>query len=334
MFILAIGDIHIRTNNARDIEQFTNKILEIVRDRKPDIIIVLGDIMHYHERLHTSCLNRALYLFDEFRKNCPLYIIVGNHDYTDCDQFLTDNHWMNALKMWENTTVVDRPYKFDIQGLKLTMCPFVKPGRFIEALDIIQNWRDSILIFCHQEFKSCFYGGCVSEDGDVWDPDLPQIVSGHIHEKQIVGENIYYPGASVPTSFGETHDPIVLMIETEGNEFEFEEIDLDLTRKVTVKFNDLNELKKFIPNPNHDTRLVLECDRESFNKFKKSAKYRRLIERGVCIAHRSIKLSVQKGKPNPNPVSFRQALDRLVKRSKNKYIRSEYKRLKEDCKTH
>ena len=37
------------------------------------------------------------------------YILVGNHDMINNQQFLTDNHWMNGLKQWDNIVIVDHP---------------------------------------------------------------------------------------------------------------------------------------------------------------------------------------------------------------------------------
>ena len=37
------------------------------------------------------------------------YILVGNHDLINNQQFLSTNHWMNALKDWPNIFIVDKP---------------------------------------------------------------------------------------------------------------------------------------------------------------------------------------------------------------------------------
>ena len=40
-------------------------------------------------------------------KIAPTIVIVGNHDLINNQQFLTENHWMNAMKQWDNVTVCD-----------------------------------------------------------------------------------------------------------------------------------------------------------------------------------------------------------------------------------
>ena len=38
-------------------------------------------------------------------------LLVGNHDYINNQQFLTNNHWMNAMKDWNNVTIIDKVIK-------------------------------------------------------------------------------------------------------------------------------------------------------------------------------------------------------------------------------
>ena len=40
-------------------------------------------------------------------------VIVGNHDLINNQQFLTQNHWMNAMKDWENVRVIDDVEEID-----------------------------------------------------------------------------------------------------------------------------------------------------------------------------------------------------------------------------
>ncbi len=51
------------------------------------------------------------------------------------------------------------------------MVPYVPPGRFVEALNIIDNewWKNVNCIFAHQEFYGCKMGAIESIEGDKWD---------------------------------------------------------------------------------------------------------------------------------------------------------------------
>ena len=98
--ILCIGDIHIQTNNTIDIKIFTEKLYEYIKNNNEliDIVVLMGDILHTHERLHTIPFNIANNMIEQLSIMKPLYILVGNHDYINNSQFLTDNHWMNCFK--------------------------------------------------------------------------------------------------------------------------------------------------------------------------------------------------------------------------------------------
>jgi metallophosphoesterase superfamily enzyme len=81
--ILCIGDIHIQINNTIDIKIFTEKLYEYIKNnyKRIDIIVLMGDILHTHERLHTIPFNIANVMIEQLSKIKPLYILVGNHDF-------------------------------------------------------------------------------------------------------------------------------------------------------------------------------------------------------------------------------------------------------------
>ena len=112
------------------------------------------------------------------------------------------------LKSGDNTMIIDDTFSYELNEMKFVFVPFVPNGRFKEAIDKV-DWNDANCIFAHQEFKGCKMGAIVSEDGDDWNDNLPYIISGHIHSKQYVGENIFYPGSAMQHSFGESSENII-----------------------------------------------------------------------------------------------------------------------------
>jgi DNA repair exonuclease SbcCD nuclease subunit len=169
--IIAIGDPHFQISNIPEVKSFVQKCIEYCTLIEPDIIVVLGDLLHTHERLHSLVLNEAHEFIKQLSKISSTYVIVGNHDMCNNSQFLTTNHWMNAMKEWENVNIIDT-----VQSLKtkhnetFIFVPYVSPGRFIEALETKFNeneWKESTAIFSHQEFCGCKMGAIVSVDGDI-----------------------------------------------------------------------------------------------------------------------------------------------------------------------
>ena len=106
--IIAIGDQHFKTDNIPEIDIFVEKIENIIIEKKPDFVVLLGDLLHTHEKLHTVPYNKALNFIKIIRKHSLVFVLVGNHDYQNNSQFLTTNHWLNALKEWDNVLIVDK----------------------------------------------------------------------------------------------------------------------------------------------------------------------------------------------------------------------------------
>lgn len=90
----------------------------------------------------------------------------------------------------------------------LICAPFLPRGRFCEALDehLSDAWSDwrqrssDCLLFAHQEFAGAVMNQTKSVRGDVYESQWPTVISGHIHERQTVGENVIYVGTPWATS--------------------------------------------------------------------------------------------------------------------------------------
>jgi DNA repair exonuclease SbcCD nuclease subunit len=148
MKFLFIGDVHVKTDNSEEIDILLHEIQRISKQYNFDYIIVGGDVMHYHERLFTQCLNKSISFLKSLTDIAYTYVLVGNHDYINNSEFLTQNHWMNSIKNWDNLKIVDEV----IEEKEFMLCPYVYPGRFIEALETkTKDWMNKTIIFAHQE---------------------------------------------------------------------------------------------------------------------------------------------------------------------------------------
>ena len=59
MKVIAIGDPHFKVKNIPKVEIFIEKLLSLIKKENPDFIVVLGDLLHNHERIHSLVLNKA-----------------------------------------------------------------------------------------------------------------------------------------------------------------------------------------------------------------------------------------------------------------------------------
>lgn len=291
MSILAIGDQHFTTKNIKDIETFIDVVTKIALEVKPDIIVLLGDLLHTHEKIHTAPLNKAYTFIKNMRDIALTYVIVGNHDYINASQFLSDNHWLNSLKEWNNVVVVDKVLSCQLDDDLLVFSPYVEPERFLEAMNTIDNWRDASLIFCHQEFFGCNMNGNYVSNQGKWDLSFPQVISGHIHTKQHLQKNVYYTGSSMETEWkdvdgNESNYNTIAVLSLHDKKLSIEEKEIRLNRKLKVHLK-IEDLESFeIPAEHTDDQIRVQISGipyEEFNTFKQTSKYKELIEKDIKV---------------------------------------------------
>lgn len=300
--IIAVGDPHFRTDNIQEVEMFIEAMIKLCNEVKPNLIVILGDVLHTHERLHTVALNKALFFIDQMRKISPTMVLVGNHDMISNQQFLTTNHWMNSMKEWDNVTIVDTTTQKTINNHLFTFVPYVYIGRFEEALNHVQNWKESTTIFAHQEFYNCKMGAIVSSEGDKWALSYPQVVSGHIHSNQTIN-NIYYCGSSMQHAFGESDRniiPVFTWPNSTSKKYELKEVDLNLPRK-KILYKDISDIENInIEKTQDKIKLSLTGNQEEFKAFKKTKKYKDLVKDGIKVVFKNKKINFEMDEKDEN----------------------------------
>lgn len=307
---VCIGDPHIQPDNIVEIDLFIERLIILCNEVNPDFICVLGDVLHTHEKVHVLALNKAYEFINRLRKICDTYVLVGNHDMCHNALFLTESHWMNGMKEWDGITIVDKVIQATYNDELYTFAPYVAPSRFEEALNTVEGWKKSRFIFAHQEFYGCKMGAVVSDIGDKWSADLPPVISGHIHSHQVIG-NVYYTGSALQHAFGESEKNMILV----SRDGVFDEVDLKLPRKKTV-YKDIEDINDYKPPENTEDkiRVSISGNFEEIKAFKKTKKYKELLEKNIKVAfkHR-VDTSVDVKTSNETQVkSFGEILHELV----------------------
>jgi|WetSurMetagenome_2_1015567.scaffolds.fasta_scaffold272130_2 DNA repair exonuclease SbcCD nuclease subunit len=287
--VLVIGDPHFQVGAYEECEELIKRCIEQAIITQPDFIVVLGDILDTHETVRNSPWKQACKFIKALSDIAPTYVLMGNHDLINQNQFLTSNHFFGPLEEWDNVVIVDYPTLLRIADFEFVMCPYVPVGRFNEALEKLvgdQNydWTTATCIFAHQEFRGVFYGDRESTKGDSWDESLPPIIVGHIHEKCKVGENIYYTGSSRQVKQNESPDKVIWVatFHDDGG-LDMEEIDLGLKAKMDVVL-DYTELKDFdykSLQERYFIKVYLTGTSEQFQIFRKSQLYSKLTREGI-----------------------------------------------------
>jgi DNA repair exonuclease SbcCD nuclease subunit len=348
--VLFIGDVHIKFKNLEDVDVLEKKVLE-QKNTNLSFIVLAGDVLDTHERVHTQLLNRAYKLVEACASVAHTYVLVGNHDYINNSQMLTDAHWMNGMKKWPGVTVVDKPV---VVAGRFVCVPYCPPGRLAEALDSQDgfDWRrDAVAVFAHQEVKGAKMGAIVSAVGDVWDISWPVLISGHIHDRQNVGSNVIYPGSSLNHAFGNDNQGVfVFDFDTEKTHTPSEKyISLGLEKKklVYVDVEDAHLVIKKLPKHDATHPKVTVCvtgNTTDLNIFKKSKTLHELSSKArvrfVPTDRRQRQQQPDdtagaRGRffddPTPRRSLFWETVERKVVESGNMSLQKDFTRIKAEC---
>lgn len=231
---LIIGDPHFKVSNRRETDIMVKDILDEAKKHQPHFIVVLGDVLDRHEIIHVNPLTRAISFLQALTRYAPTYVLIGNHDLKNNQEFLSEEHPFTALKSWKDITIVDRPISRIIQDQSFVFVPYVPPGQFLQALEHlplsdVTHWTKARCIFAHQEFRGCHMGAIISSEGDVWNPEWPLVISGHIHDYQQLQRNLLYPGTPIQHTYSDRQDKGITLCHFPPNTDDYQSTRLTLT---------------------------------------------------------------------------------------------------------
>ncbi len=89
--VLVIGDSHFKTSSLHLCDLYIAECVNIAIKTKPDFIVLLGDTLDCHNTVYIQCYNKALKFIKELSNIALTIVLIGNHDYIDQSQFLTNN---------------------------------------------------------------------------------------------------------------------------------------------------------------------------------------------------------------------------------------------------
>lgn len=306
LHLLLIGDLHYKyckdssESNVKELTQLHSKLIEICTHLKSqnrlDKIILLGDTLDAHARMHISQHTRASKLIIDLIKIAPIVVLIGNHDRINPREFLTDESPFYLLRLSPDAILADTVMTDEVKGYKMIYVPYVSPGRFIEAIETkVKDWKQYNLIFAHQEFKgSVDNDGFESVEGDEWSIEYPPIYTGHIHQYSKLSNGVTNVGTPYQTRFGECLTKHILLLEI-GDTINEVYIDTGIRKKLVRKVNidDLPNLNvKEFDNQNI-YKLVIVCEREEGKKLKKLKLVKELNKRkNVMIKYQYIEKNI------------------------------------------
>ena len=277
--ILAIGDPHFKVDNAEESEHFHHQVSRWLDDHPVDFIVILGDILHSHEKIYTFAMNTAVKFIKMCSTYAPVYCLVGNHDATSNTIYCSSNHWLKVLDgMDSNINIVEKPTF--LTDSNVLCCPYVSDGRFIEMLEqYVDGWQDTDVIFAHQLFDGGKMGAIVANNVEKWNEAYPLIISGHLHDRQQPQTNLYYAGSSQHLAFSESADKSLALVKVddtdEKTKVTWEEIYLELKQRKTM-YCSVEEVSTIKLQANIQYKIVIKDEDATIKAFKKSGKYKEL----------------------------------------------------------
>jgi DNA repair exonuclease SbcCD nuclease subunit len=287
MSVLVIGDIHIKIDNLDDIGRLIDRVVVQIERLNPLAVILLGDILDRHERIHTICMQYAERLFEACSDRVPTFVLVGNHDYISNSQFLTTAHWMTPFKKWNGLTIVDHVVEWKPVDRRILLCPYVPDSRMVEALSTVPDWQSADLIFGHQTLNGVKMGAIRVENTEEWLPEYPLLISGHIHERQRLAPNLYYTGTPMQQAWGESIHKTICVVDLTtkvDRTFPLTEIELNVHRRrmETISIEQAKVYDKKVAE-HESLRLTIRGLPSEIKVFKKTKAYTYLCSMATIV---------------------------------------------------
>lgn len=273
VLVVAVGDLHFKKDNSVLTDLVIHKIIEQLEKIRPDIVVLLGDILDTHEKIDMKTQNRAIRFIKQIAamksnsdEGVQVIITIGNHERPDSTTFCTEDSSFYGLKGFPGIHIADRVLDMKWQqtegqkeATRFIFAPYVAPGMFHELLDTldekVMSQNKPACIFCHQEFRNAAMGAYKSKLGDEWPESNPLIISGHIHTFQQLQPNIIYAGTPYQQSFSDDGKKGILICEfASGKTPSINFLELEIRKKRTFKLKP-SEINSFVPPPNCDIKI-------------------------------------------------------------------------------
>lgn len=266
MSALIIGDLHIKTCNERQLAILINDVMNIIVNNVIAFIVLLGDTLDNMGKIDMECLCRAADLFELLTSTGKqVFVLIGNHDRKNNREYMNNRHPFRGFERYPGITIVSRCFVYDFplreigvdtdQIMKFCFVPYVPNGMYMKALnDCGINPLEMSMFFSHAEFDGCDISKLSKTKWEVWPADYPLNLSGHVHNYQIVQDNMSYLGTPWQHDFTEPANKGVFLLDLTNSEFKLTKIALKIPQKLEIKVN-YTELQNLVLDPNMEIRL-------------------------------------------------------------------------------
>lgn len=329
---LIIGDLHFKPKNSRHNLILVDKCVDYVKMHRPTFVVLLGDTLDTHETVKVQSFNIACEFIERLSEYTKVHVLIGNHDYINPNQFLTNNHPFNPLKKWDNVYIVDKAKIFSYNDYDFFMCPYTPDGRFIEALNTLDGWEMSFCGFGHVSIDGAKMGAYEVTDCNDYNESYPTLYTGHIHDPQHPQKNVFYPGSM---SYDNPNKVWLLKFDSPSEEYPYYEIvkdSLNIKKRVVIDVS-IDEVAKYVDKDNSNANLKLNviCSVNDYKIFKKGSVYNTLRTQCVDIHHKpnmeTHDKDLQEKREKYEGMTYKNILDTIVNKKNDPDLNSVYSKI-------
>lgn len=207
------GDFQAEWKNLDLCQQAWNQILDICKEQKLELIVLLGDLKNNYNPIDGRVViwwQNAI--IKAIKLRYKVLILLGNHDrfgsYNESD------NWLKILRR-AGAITFDKPSVYSTDAGSLYLLPYTNvPNTRLGARKLLRqrpNRRSDILCF-HCELHNAAFNkqGSIAK-GKLTTKDLhcnkyKYCIGAHIHlGQQLQGTNVYYVGSPFCMDWGETN---------------------------------------------------------------------------------------------------------------------------------
>lgn len=247
MRTLITGDLHL-SHNPRDEYrfEFMRWFAELARQRKPDRIIIAGDLTEEKDRHPAILVNKVVDHVSSLAKICDVVCVEGNHDYKE------EGHaFFKFLSRIPNTRWISKPTALGEWLLLPHTNDYKRDWGNIE----LRNYKQ---IVCHQTFNGASVGFGRKLEGIPLKvlPRNSTTFCGDIHVPQEMA-GLVYIGAPYHVDFGDNFESRVI----ECNGINWVSVDTSrLSQKRLIKLDDVADMNKQCYNTGDLVEIKINVD--------------------------------------------------------------------------